>query len=41
MEIVHKKKREIDLPLEIVVENFLDLDHVNFVHKNITLIAIF
>ncbi len=33
MEIIHKKKREIELPLEIVVENFLDLDHVNFVHK--------
>ena len=33
MKIIHEKKREINLPMNIVIENFCDLDHVNFVHK--------
>ena len=33
MKILHKIKREIAVPLNIVIENFLDLDHVNFIHK--------
>jgi hypothetical protein len=33
MIINHEKTREIDIPKNIVFENFLDLDHINFVHK--------
>ena len=33
MKLLHEKKRKIDLPMEIVIENFCDLDHVNYVHK--------
>ena len=33
MIIYHEKVREIELPKDIVLENFLDLDHINFVHK--------
>lgn len=33
MKLLHEKKREINLPMEIVIENFCDLDHVNYVHK--------
>ena len=33
MIIYQEKVREIDLPKDIVLENFLDLDHINFVHK--------
>ncbi len=33
MKLLHEKKREIEIPMSIVIENFCDLDHVNFVHK--------
>ena len=33
MIIYHQKIREINIPKNIVFENFLDLDHINFVHK--------
>lgn len=33
MKIKHEIIREINAPKEIVFENFLDLDHINFVHK--------
>lgn len=33
MIIYHEKIREVDLPKDIIFENFLDLDHINFVHK--------
>ena len=33
MKIQHEITREINVPREIVLENFLDLDHINFVHK--------
>ena len=33
MIIYHQKIREINIPKNIVFENFLDLDHINFVHR--------
>ena len=32
-EYIHKNIRFINLPIEIVIENYCDFEHVNYVHK--------